>query len=771
MWIGGACLFCLGAWVLQQQAQLPAAGWLLAFGAVALARTLVGEVPLGVLRVVDALLCLAAGFLWAALVAHTRLAAQMPHEWEGRDIRVEGVIAELPQAMGDGVRFTFDIDKVLTPLAPTLRRVQVHWAAPLDPPRAGEQWSLTLRLKRPRGLLNPHGFDREFWCLERGIQAVGYVHSKAPAARLEGGSRPPQYAVQGLRQDLRQRVLGSAGGTPAAGVLAALAIGDQGAISADQWDLFTRTGVGHLMSISGLHITMLSALAGWLAGLAWRRSVWLCARLPARKAALLCGLVAAAGYAALAGFGVPAQRTVIMLAAMVAALWWGRHISAGAVLAAALWGVTIVDPFSVRAPGFWLSFGAVALILYVSLGRLRPPAALPQWLRIQAALFLGLIPLTLALFQQFSLVAPLANAFAIPLVSLAVVPLTLLGLLLPVDGPLLLAERLMALCVWMLSSLDRGDWVTWRQAVPPAWSVLLAAVGAVWCLAPRGFPGRAVGWMALLPAFLAQPPSPAQGEYWMDVLDVGQGLSAVIRTRQHTLLYDAGPAYGPGADAGRQVVLPYLRAAGVASLDALVISHDDSDHTGGAAAVLSALPARWMSSSLQPDHVLHGVTRRTLPCTAGQHWQWDGVRFEFLHPVAGAATRPVKDNDRSCVLRVRGAGGVTLLPGDIEAPVERALAQRESARLSAHVLLAPHHGSGTSSTAGFLRAVSPATVIVTSGYRNRHGHPKAEVLTRYRQAGARVLRSDRDGAVLVRPVDGRLHARGWREVHRRYWYD
>lgn len=772
MWVWGAGLFCLGAWGLQQQARLPGLGWMLAWLAAALVYWSARE-ALGRLRhAAGALLCVAAGFLWAAAFAHTRLAGQLPAAWEGRDILVQGVVAEMPRVSDREARFRFDVESLSTPLAPALERIQLHWYNAPASLRAGERWRVTVRLKRPHGNVNPHGFDREYWSLERGLQAVGYVKDKAPAQRVATQAWGAAYLVERARQILRERIVRTAADASTAGVLVALAVGDQDAIARDQWRLFTRTGVGHLMSISGLHITMLSTLAALLTALAWRRSARLSAWMAARSAAVCAGMTVGAGYAALSGFGVPAQRTVLMLAVGASALLSGRQWSAPAMLATALWAVLLADPFAVMAPGFWLSFSAVALILYVSLGRLRAPSAWWQWTRTQGALSLGLVPLSLLLFQQVSVVSPFANAFAIPLVSLVVVPLTLLGMLLPVDGVLNLAEWVMECCLWLLRALDSGDWVTWQQALPPAWTLALAVLGVLWCLAPRGLPARSVGLLALLPACVVLPPAPAAGEYWMDVLDVGQGLSVLLRTKHHSLLYDAGPSYGEDADAGERIVAPHLRAVGVTRLHGLVISHDDADHSGGAASVVAAAEPGWVASSLPADHALVRTVPRHLRCMAGQRWEWDGVRFEFLHPDAGAYPRAkTKDNDRSCVLHVRGPGGSVLLPGDIEAGVESRLVTDVSTALAADVLLAPHHGSATSSTAAFLRAVSPTTVIVTSGYRNRHGHPRAEVLARYAQVAAGVLRTDRDGAIRLRFGSAGVQAEAWRRIRPRYWHD
>jgi competence protein ComEC len=555
-----------------------------------------------------------------------------------------------------------------------------------------------------------------------------------------------------------------------AGVLSALAIGDQQAIGAQQWTVFTRTGVNHLMSISGLHITMIAALAFALVARMWPLTGALALRIPAQRAAALAGLGAGLGYALLAGFGVPAQRTVIMLAVVALALAAGRPSRGADVLAVALVAVLLLDPWAILAPGFWLSFGAVALILYVSAGRMERSGVIRNWVRVQWALTVGLVPPLLGLFQQVSLVSPLANAVAVPLVSLAVVPLTLIGTVLPLDVALTMAAWLMDGCHAFLAAISELPAAVWQQQAPPAWAVVAASLGVLWLLAPRGFPARWVGAFALLPLVLLPAARPAPGEYWVDVLDVGQGLAVVIRTHQHALLFDAGPAFSRDVDSGSRIVVPHLRAAGVRQLDGLVVSHDDTDHTGGMQAVLAALPVGWVRSPLAADDARLSGAQRAVRCERGTAWEWDSVRFALLHPSPESYNRAdIKDNDRSCVLRVDAPAGSLLVAADIERDAEASLLEQGASALRADVLIVPHHGSRTSSTDAFLRAVAPSLAVFTVGYRNRFGHPAEDVLERYVQQGSRILRSDAHGAVLLRFETG-VAVQAWRQVRPRYWH-
>ena len=782
--------FATGIWLLQQQADLRGLPWLAALiGAVVLllvlrrhllkVETADREKSAPAIRrfAAPALLIVAAaslGFAWAAALAQLRLADELPAALEGRDMELTGVVAGLPQALERGVRFEFDVEQAVAGVPP---RISLAWyrgrddaddeASPVVPVRAGERWRFTVRLKRPHGNLNPHGFDYEAWLFERGIRATGYVRP-ASAARIEAQVWRPGYAVEMLRETIRDRFRAVLPDAPYAGILIALAVGDQHAIDPGLWHRFSRTGITHLMSISGLHVTMLAGLAYALVNWLWRRSANLPLRLPAQHAAAMGGFLTAFLYCLLAGFAVPAQRTLYMLAVVVAARLSAREISGSRVLSLALLLVLLLDPWAVLAAGFWLSFGAVALLFHIGSGRLGPVHWLLEWGRAQWAVTLGMLPALLALFQQFSLVSPLANALAIPLVSLVVTPLALLGSL-PLLDPLLFLAH--AVTAWMMIFID---WLAalplaiWQQAAPPVWAVLLALAGGLWLLLPRGFPSRWLGVLAFLPLLTVLPPRPATGTAAITVLDVGQGLAIHVQTAGHDLLFDAGPAFSADADSGNRIIAPYLRAMGVRRLDAMVISHADKDHEGGAASVLAALPVALLKTSLSFEHALSAQPVPHEVCRDGDAWDWDGVRFEMLHP--GAAPLSRKTNDLSCVLRVTAGGKAMLLTSDIEAVSEAALLDRHRDRLSATVMTAPHHGSKTSSTPGFIDAVAARDVIFPVGYRNRFGHPKEDVVERYRQSGARLHRTDADGAVGVRLSAADIGFRHERAERRRYWH-
>ena len=773
-----ACAFVAGAWWLQQQAALPplAAASLVFVAWLAAATWKSSAVPL--LRRSSPVLALAgwcaAGFFWAAFVAGWKLSDELPHADERRDLRVAGVVEGLPEPGDHGWRFRFRVDRNLSPDGHAPGRVLLAWysrdAVPATSPVApGERLEFTVRLKRPHGAVNPHGFDREAWFLEQGIRAAGYVNDRAPVVRRGFDTWSPGAWIDHLRGRMRDRLLAAAGDAPFAGVLVALAVGDQRAIPAAQWDLFTRTGVNHLMSISGLHITMLAALAHAIVVRLRRRFPGRRDRGPATDAAMLAGFLVAAAYALLAGFAVPAQRTLWMLGVTTLATRLRLFVDTGHTLAAALFIVVVVDPMAVISAGFWLSFGAVALLTgFVTQphGRFGWFAA---WSRAQWVLFVGLAPLLIGLFQQVSLVSPVANAFAVPLVSLVVVPLALVATVSPWTLPAHVAGTLMTWTAGALSWLAQVPGARWVQAAPPDWAVVLALGGAACLLLPRGFPSRWLGALGFLPLIFAVPAMPADGEARITVLDVGQGLAVFVRTARESLLFDAGPAWGDDADSGAAIVVPFLRGEGVARLDGLVVSHDDRDHTGGVASVLRQVPADWVLTSLPRSHAALAAAPRVIGCTAGQAWRWSGVEFSILHPTFRTDASTLRDNARSCVLRIEAGGHRALIAADIEADSERELLA-SGASLSADVLVVPHHGSRTSSTEAFVAAVRPATGVMSMGYLNRFGHPHPDVDARYRRAGVAVVRTDSGGAVgfTLGPRPPAIHLQ--RNLARRYWH-
>ena len=706
---------------------------------------------------------------------------------EGRDLRLTGIVAAMPEPAPWGMRFRFAVEHAEVAAkgqgalvrAPAL--IELSWQGPRAGERAGpmpltpgERWSLTARLKAPHGLRNPHGFDQELWLWEQGVQATGYVRLGKAQARPQRLAQTGRYPVARLRQQLRDAIVAPHDADPAwqraRGVVAALVVGDQGAIDHRDWELFRATGVAHLMSISGLHITLFAWIAAALLGWAWRRSARCCLWLPAPTVALVGGVLLALAYALLSGWGLPAQRTVAMLAVVAGLRLAGARWPWHQVWLLALAAVVLADPWALWQAGFWLSFVAVG-VLFAASARdegvaqgLRARAL--ALLRTQAVVTLALTPLSVLLFGQVSLVGVVANLLAIPWVTLVATPLALLGMVWPSLWQLAAASvlPLMAGLAWLAQAPAAQLFLP----AAPAWAGLAAVAGGIWLVLRLPWPLRLMGLPLLLPALWWQPARPASGSFTLLAADVGQGNAVLVRTQSHSLLYDTGPRYGPESDAGQRVLVPLLRALGE-RLDVLMLSHGDNDHIGGAAAVLRAQPQTALRGALDPQWP-QSVQRSVTACVAGQRWAWDGVAFEVLHPLPGASASAAETapNTLSCVLRIVGANGATaLLAGDIERAQEAALLAGR-APLRADWLLVPHHGSKTSSSAEWIAAVAPRHAVVQAGYRNRYGHPAAPVMQRYRAQGVNVVTSTGCGAALWSSAQP-LHLACERRSKPRYW--
>lgn len=744
------------------------------------------------------------------------LADALPATLEARELQITGVVASLPQRTANGLRFRFEVERATlggeAVAVPSI--VALGWyhgfdddatlsAAQLEL-RAGQRWRFTARLRRPHGLANPHGFDQELRWFEEGVRATGSVRD-APAPQLI--DRAAAHPVERLRQRARDAIDAAVPEPRVAGVLTALAVGDQSAIERDDWELFRRSGISHLVSVSGVHVTMFGWLAGVLIGAGWRRSVSAMAWVPAPTAALWGGFGVALAYAVFSGWGVPAQRTVWMLGAVTLLRSAGVRWPWPLVLLIAADVVTLVDPWALLQPGFWLSFAAVGLLMVSGQADATPPViaspspddpapkALPAWrqalvavrgaavggVRTQLVATLGLAPLTLVFFQQLSLIGFVANLVAIPLVTLVITPLALLGCLVPMLWSV--AAAAVSLLTTGLGWLAGAPGVLWSVGVAPWWAQAAGLLGAVLLVMPLPWRLRLLALPLVWPLLLPPRELPPVGQFELVAADVGQGTAVLVRTHRHLLVYDSGPQYAPDVDAGQRVLLPLLRARGDHRIDTLMLSHRDSDHVGGASSLLQNLPITELTSSIEDAHPLRlqapplGVVVRR--CVAGQRWEWDGVQFEVLHPAASDYASAQRSNAMSCVLKVQGvaqgasgSGGSALLTGDIEREQEIRLLRERPEALRSDVLIVPHHGSKTSSTAAFLEAVSPQVAVFQAGHLNRYGHPADEVMARYRERNIARIDSPSCGAWSWRSGvhPGALLAPCERDKARRYWH-
>lgn len=756
--------FLLGVLLLQQQATLPSL-WLLG---VLLVLLLLGRIPF---RWCGYPALFVAGLFWATLQATGLMQAQLPTELQGQDIIVQGVVVSLPRADAKRVRFNFLIDPGSSGDGQRVSgKVWLNWYAKQLPDLAiGQRWQLQLRLKRPHGLHNPGSFDYQGWLFREGVIATGYVRHSAENLLL--GDAGGWHHFQRWREGIGQRIDQVVGNRQTAALIRALVIGDRSRIGDDQWEIFRRTGTNHLMAISGLHIGIIAGLLYFLGQRLWRLSSCACHWLPAPQAGALSALLGALFYSALAGFSISCIRALIMLAVVMFGLMMRRKVLPGQGLAVALWLVLLWDSMAVLSAGFWLSFGAVAVILYGVSGRLgQGRNRMLDLVRVQWMVSIGLAPLLLIWGLGVSSVSPLVNLIAVPLFSLLLVPLVLVATLLALFVPTLGAPLL----AWV------GNGLEWVQAVlawtagqsglfsvagsVPGWLVLAAAIGIALLLMPRGLPGRWLGGVMLLPLLLFTPPRPQADELWLTMLDVGQGLSLLLQTKDHSLLYDTGPRFPGGFDTAKAVVVPYLKHLGITRLDKLILSNGDMDHSGGFQTLQRAMPIDDLLSG-EPHRIPSG---QVVPCLAGQSWRWDGVIFTILHPKPEARWQ---GNNSSCVLRVATQAGAVLITGDIERQVEHQLVIQQFEQLKADLVVVPHHGSGTSSTTDFINAVGATHGLVSAGFLNRFGFPRGEVVERWHQAGVKLFNTADAGAITLKmgagePADP---PSGYRQQAKRYW--
>jgi competence protein ComEC len=702
------------------------------------------------------------GFGWAWLHGAIRIEDDLPTGLEGQSLLVRGYVASVPQETGGDSQFSFDVIEAPHGVP---ARIRLAWYQRSARPQPAEQWQFVVNLKRRNGYANPGGFDFEGHLFRDGIGASGYVRDDSRNRLLRQSSY--RYPITRLRAWIASRMAGALMDRRMLGVVQGLAVGDTQAMSVQQWRVFAATGMTHLMAISGLHISMVAALAAGLGGAIVRLPQAQAKRWSAAHGQVLAGTAAAILYSLLAGMSVPTQRTLIMLCIYFAVRWWRREMAVGHALGLALIGVLIVDPFAPLAIGAWLSFGAVAVILLSISGRLGRDGTITSFARVQLAVTIGLVPLLLGTFGSVSLISPIANALAIPLFTLIIVPLVLLGALaamlwVPLGAPILWLPVKLLEWTWPLfERMADHSWALWHFPQPSVPAFIALVVGVLLLLLPGIWPTRLAGALLCLPVALSRPVAPAIGDYDLALLDVGQGLSIVVRTHSHVLVYDAGPAFQNGRDAGELAVLPYLRYRGARQLDMLVISHGDLDHRGGMRSIVLGMDVRRLLAGPSVKNAPAGA----VPCRLGQRWSWDGVKFEFLHPAQEAYER---DNDSSCVLRIDAPSGSALLPGDIEALAEGQLATHGLARTD--VVVVPHHGSRTSSSDQFVKPLSPAFALISAGYRNRWAFPKADVVDRWQAAGARTLVTSDSGAIEIAFRQGRPpHVSEYRRTHRKYW--
>lgn len=711
------------------------------------------------------LLGFVAGFFWVTFVAYHQQQQKIPITWQGKNKVIRGHIVTIPAHDSLRDQFIFQTN----PIKEQSYRLQLSWYRPPKglKLKVGDYWQLALRLKRPHGLANPGGFDYEKYLFAQHINATGYVVNNGRHNRLlashwyhQPQNRVRQWLLKAIQKHLPpQQALSH--------FIVALTIGYRQQFTASQWQVLQHTGTAHLMAISGLHIGLVAGLIFFLVSWLWRRSRYLTLKLPAAIAAAWGAWLAALLYSLMAGLSLPTQRALIMLSVVLLAVILRRKVMPWQSLAWALIVVLLIEPLSVLSASFWLSFTAVVVILCVLYRRWQSPSRYGHLLQLQGIIWLGLMPLSLLVFNQTSLISPLVNLLAIPWVGFVVIPLSLLACLMLLVWPaaatvlLWLALKNLQGLWFILAWLAKQPFVAWQyQASMLALGSFLVFV--LLLLLPSGFPGRAVAGFFLLPLLFPTVKRVGQGDAVVTLLDVGQGFSAVVQTAHHTLVFDTGAKFSPQSNAAERVLLPFLHQQGVRQVDRLLLSHGDSDHTGGAQTMLQQMPVIAVNGS-------QGGTmdqRAILPCFSGQRWQWDGVRFEILYP-----PRHLKNcgNDCSCVLKVTVGQESVLFTGDIERPAEDYLLKYQSSLLPATVLFAPHHGSKTSSSAAFISAVDPKIVLFAVGYANRFSFPSLTVLQRYQRQGVIAYSTADSGAIQIKLQRDEVKIQRYRQQNRKIW--
>lgn len=700
------------------------------------------------------ILGLCIGFSYAIYFSHLTTQWTLPKKSEGKTMMLTGTIASLPETHQNGTSFLFKTKDALLRLTWKTQNQKLH---------AGEEWQLPVRLKRIHGLMNPGGFDYEAWAFSVGIRASGYV--------AEGNARKikQHFSIQTIRQNLYDKILESLPVTNTSHWILALALGERHNIPFDQWQILRNTGTNHLMAIAGLHIGFLSAFIYAMIFVIWRRIPFLVLKIPSQHAASIAALIMAWIYSALAGFSIPTQRACLMFSFFMCAMLWRRKINVWHIYSLALLCVLLFNPLDVLSLSFWLSFGSVALIIYGMQGRLHPKGIWWKHGRIQWVVAVGLIPLSFALFQECSFISFFANSIAIPWVGFFILPLTFIGTFLllfqlKIGGFFLIMADHSLQYLWMLLTFfSKISWSTWSHAIANPIVFFLSVIGMIILILPKGCKERWLGIILLLPLFFYQPEKPKRGEFWFTLLDVGQGLSAMIETTSHVLIFDAGPRLSENYDMGESVVLPFLRIRGIRKIDMLVVSHGDNDHIGGANAILNALPVNFIKTSVPEKFTKNHADY----CLLGEKWQWDGVSFSFLYP---APAQLGLGNDSSCVLKVSNGKQSLLLTGDIEKFAENFLVNNNPHELSADLLVAPHHGSKTSGVKAFIDDVSPHVVLFPIGYRNRYHFPHKKIIANYAEKKIAMVDTMQSGAIQVR-VSDHFRLEHFRQTHPHIWSD
>ncbi len=714
------------------------------------------------------LLLLLLGFYWSLLLISSATNDELHADIEGTVVDVTGLVSSLPETYDDHVQFLFDVDTIVDSKQQYYKSpgiVRLNWYKTQVIPTPGEAWQLKIKLKRPYSFMNPGGFDYETWMLRQGIKATGYVKKSRFNQRLAVSKT---HYILRLRYALSQKIKDVLD-KPLLGLVMALSLGDRSQLETNQWQVLTHTGTNHLIAISGLHLGLIAGFIYFLTESCWRRFYFATQLIPAPTIAAIMSFMGAFFYAALAGFSLPTQRALIMIGVFLFSLFSAKRMLTSNVICIAIVLILIMDPLAIIAADFWLSFTAVILILYITRYRTNQRNLLQRWLYLQCLLSLALFPVLIFWFKQIPFYSVLANIIAIPVIGFIIVPLILLAMififLLPSLSVFLylLTDKINDVLWSYLNYLSKLDYAVVPVIAANHGVLLLAMAGTFILLMPRGLPGRWLGLFCFLPLMFPLLSDLKSGEFKLSLLDVGQGLSTVIKTKEHVLIYDTGARFSERFNIGDAVLIPFLRSEGIQQLSTLMVSHGDNDHIGGTNALLNNIKIGRVLSSV-PEKFPFTPTSM---CYAGQTWVWDSVEFEVLHPQLGSS---FTGNNASCVLKVSSQYGSVLLTGDIEKQAEASLVQNMREKIKADIILVPHHGSKTSSGDDFIRSVAAEVGFISAGYRNRFGFPKQDIMSRYESHGVKTFVSYKSGELSAKFAETGLIIEQYRSKTRRFWH-
>lgn len=709
------------------------------------------------------------GFTYTFWYANAILAWELPKELESKSVLVTGYISSLPELSENGMHFLFAIRQLQygSYINPQHSMIKLTWRDALIPLKVGDKWQLVVHLKRIHGYQNPGGFDYEAWAFQNKLRANGYVITDVKNQRLRHAWF--YHPIDQLRQYLQEKIKAANISSTTSPWLNALIIGERSEMTASDWDVLRHTGTNHLIAIAGLHIGMIAGFTYVFFTWCIRRFPALLLYFPAQHIGAIAALSVGLFYSALAGFSLPTIRACMMLALFSVSSLMRVEICAWQVWSLALFLILLLNPLSVLAESFWLSFATIAFMIYGMNARIKPTTLWWKWGRAQWVIGMGLIPLSLLFFGQCSLISFIANMIAIPFLGFLILPLCFLSAiflcLIPPLGKLglMIADKNLSILWKILTYFSSLPMSILQFDVSHYLTFISLLLGIILFLSPAGFPSKLLSIIAISIALFYKTPAPKNGEYWLTLLDVGQGLSLVIQTQHHIVVYDAGPKYGAQFDMGESILLPYLRTLAIHKIDLLVVSHGDNDHMGGVDALVKAYPIKTIKTS-----VIEKISGSRY-CMAGDKWQWDGVAFTFIYP---SVNELHLGNDSSCVLKINNGKHSVLIPGDIEKYAETKLLQTTFTELPSELLIAPHHGSKTSGKKEFIDTVHPSYVLYAIGYRNRYHFPHPSIITQYAKMASMQLNTAQAGALrfefgkeksIIPPDKYRL-------THQHYWF-